>query len=159
MKLKPATTLYRVQAGIKKIAPGVNIRTIWTEDPHFRWDGDGPDPVEEGYVAHNVSVIAEVELDDGTIVVGDDHLGGSYEKPGVEDPLVHGYYYDMLSDALRELYEQLTGKKFAVSRKDWDPMEPPASDGSIPRQVGDAITFLEASAKAIYLLEQRRRRR
>lgn len=158
MKLKPATTLYRVQAGIKKLAPDVNIRTVWTEDPHYRWDGDGPDPVEEGYVAHDVSVIAEIELANGTVVVGDNHLGGSYEKPGVEDPLVHGYYYDMLSSALRELYEQLTGRKLAISRKAWDLTESPTSDGNISRQVGDAIAFLEASAKAIHLLEQRRRR-
>jgi len=159
MKLKPATTLYRVQAGIKKLAPDIRIRTVWEEDPNYRWDFGDPDPAEEGYVAHDVTVSVTVEMPNGIEVVGEDHLGGSYEKPGVEDPLVHGYYYGMLSDALRELYGKLTGRKFAVSRKDWDPTGPTTSESDRSRQVGDAIMFLESSMKAMYLLEQRRGRR
>jgi len=91
-----------VLAELKKIIPGVAISTAWDEDPNFRWDGDGPDPAEEGFVAYDVTVTARAIVA-GEIVEGNDYLGGSYSKPGEHDPDVHGYFLQMLDQALWEL--------------------------------------------------------
>lgn len=36
---------------LKKIAPSIAFSVRREEDSNYRWDGDGPDPAEEGYVA------------------------------------------------------------------------------------------------------------
>ncbi len=157
-----ATTPVGIMSGLRRIAPDITIDTVWSEDPYFIWDGEGPDPVNKGYVPHNVVVRAEVQTVDGETLSGDDGLGGVYERPGVEPGDVHGHFYDMLGVALSELYIALTGKAIPVGRKAWDPREKELEDperAEYAHQVKAAITFTERSSKAIYERDERRRRR
>ena len=103
----PATAA-QILAKLKKAAPNIAISTAWHEDPHFRWDGDGPDPAEEGYLAYDVDVYARA-IADGKLVEGTGSIGGSYSKPGEFDPEVNGYFLDLLRQALDDLWEQLPG--------------------------------------------------
>lgn len=41
------TTPNAIFKKLKKIAPDIGFNVEWEEDPHFEWDGDGPDPQEE----------------------------------------------------------------------------------------------------------------
>lgn len=104
----PATAP-QVLAKLKKIAPHIAIKTVWSRDPHFRWDGDGPDPAEDGYLAYDVDVYARA-IADGQVVEGRDSIGGSYSKPGQFDPEVNGYFLGLLGRALHDLWEQLKDK-------------------------------------------------
>ena len=101
---------------LSTIAPDVDIKTIWTEDPHYTWDGDGPDPADEGYIPCDVRVRAAVIVD-GLLVEGDNLLGGCYEKPGRADPDVHGYFAQMVDEALRNVPVSSRGKHAAQIAK------------------------------------------
>jgi hypothetical protein len=97
-----------ILANLKKIAPDISFKTTWTPDPNFRWDGDGPDPAEEGYQAYDVDVFARAIVN-GEIVEGRNSLGGSYSTPGEHDPDIHGYLPQMLEEATAELQSQVRG--------------------------------------------------
>lgn len=117
----------RIVRKLDEIAPDVGIVTKWEEDPSYRWDGEGPDPREEGYVPHDVWVIAEA-WDRGRKFQGQDVLGGVYEKPGSRDPMIHGYFYQMLDQALgklaaKDLPRRLRLQVAAARRYVWDEME------------------------------------
>ena len=87
------------------VAPRVHISTSWEEDPHFTWDGDGPDPATEGYVAHNVTVTA-VRIERGALRDAESHLAGSYSQyRGPHCPDIHGYFPQMVEEALGALGE------------------------------------------------------
>ena len=103
-----------------RMAPSINFKAIWTEDLSFCWDGDGPDPGLEGYVAHDVDVEARVIVG-GRIISGSESLGGCYEKVGRRDPDVHGYFLQMASAALDDLATQLKGNTRLLKevRKAW----------------------------------------
>lgn len=97
-----------ILSGLKRIAPNVCFSTSWTEDPNFRWDGDGPDPAEEGYMAYDVDVRA-VAIVRGEFREGNASLGGSYSKPGEHDKDIHGYLPQMLAEAAADLSRQVRG--------------------------------------------------
>lgn len=87
---------------LNKIAPDISFSVIWSIDRYFTWDGDGPDPLMEGYISHNVDVLASA------IVAGEDlegrgSIGGVYEKPNEEDPDIHGYLPQKIEGAVDEL--------------------------------------------------------
>jgi len=73
-----------------------------TEDPSFRWDGDGPDPSKDGFLAYDVTVKARTIVE-GEIMEACEYLGGSYYKH--DEPLgdVHGYLPQMLEEAASKL--------------------------------------------------------
>lgn len=89
-----------LQEQLAKVAPNIHFGVKWTEDPSYRWDGDGPDPAEKGILPHDVDVSASIIMN-GELLTGESHLGGCYDKPGELCPDVHGY---MLSEALEELH-------------------------------------------------------
>lgn len=117
-------------AKLKKVAPSIAVKTTWTPDNYFSWDGDGPDPTEEGYQAYDVDVWAKAIVD-GEIVEGQGSIGGSYSKPGEHDPDVHGYFLDLLQKALADLYEQ-------------------TQSGELDRQINEAKDLIERAARIRY---------
>lgn len=102
---KKSTTPEAIFAELRKIAPNIAFSVRHEEDPNYRWDGDGPDPAEEGYVAYGVDVTARAIID-GEIREGSASLGGTYNKPDEIDPDISGYLPQMLEEALEELRRQ-----------------------------------------------------
>ena len=93
-------------AQLARVAPGVHIATTWEGDPTFPWDGDSPDPITYGYYPHDVTVTA-TKIDRGNLHEADSHLGGSYSEPGGPHcPDIHGYFPQMVEEALEELGEE-----------------------------------------------------
>lgn len=153
-----ATTPEGIISGLAKIAPHVAIDVSWKEDPYFRWDGEGPDPAEEGYVAYDVDVTAKAIID-GREVTGQDSLGGVYEKPGNQDQDIHGYFTGMVDRALSELYKEISGFELKESRKRWQVETPPEGTETVLAEIRNAIKFTNVSMKEINERERRRRRR
>ncbi len=153
-----ATTPKGILSALRRIAPNVSIETNWSEDADFIWDGDGPDPAEKGYFPHTVEVVVTVETEGGKTFSGNDFLGGTYARPGVEDPNVSGYFPQMLEMALKGLHLELVEKGVSTSRKEWDPREAetPLDRRELATEVRDAVTFVKRSMEEIYNREQRR---
>ncbi len=153
-----ATTPKGILSGVRRIAPDVAINTHWEIDPYFIWDGDGPDPADRGYEPHNVQVSATVITEEGETVQGTDTLGGTYERDGVEDPNIHGYFPQMLQTALEELHVELAGKPVTRGRKEWDPREADVDTErkGLAEEIRAAVMFVKRSMEAIYAREQRR---
>ena len=154
-----ALTPKGILSGVRRIAPNVSIKIRWQLDRYYIWDGDGPDPVEQGYVPHNVYVSAVVVTTEGKTVFGRGVLGGVYESEGMEDPNIHGYFPQLLEIALMELHRVLIGKRITGGRKEWDPRE--ARKGRRDRiglatEVRAAAMFVQRSSDEIDNREQRR---
>ena len=98
------TTPASIFASLKKVAPHISFSVERTEDPSFRWDGDGPDPTEEGYIAYDVDVYAKA-IEDGDLVEGRASMGGHYDQPDKFDRDIGGYLPQMLEEAVEELKE------------------------------------------------------
>ena len=83
--------------------PDVAVSVTWESDKHFCWDGDGPDPADDGLVAHDVTVTART-IRAGKMIEGIACLGGCYsEFLGPHCPMIHGYFPQKLEEALQEL--------------------------------------------------------
>ncbi len=87
---------------LKKIAPSIAFVVKWIPDNNFVWDGDGPDPADEGYMAYDVDVSAMAVIN-GERLWGVNSLGGVYTKPDEQDPDIGGYLIQMLDEALADL--------------------------------------------------------
>ncbi len=153
-----ATTPKGIISGIGRVAPDIDIYVDWVEDPYFEWDGDGPDPKESGYLPHDVTVRAEIRADD-RVLMGEDHLGSTYAKEYEQDPDIQGYFTGMLDQALEELYKQAARSRSKPSRKSWDPREESSEYHQYLQQIAAARVFVKRSMRAIYEVEERRRRR
>lgn len=88
----------KISVTLRKLAPSFEYSVERERDENFVWDGDGPDPMEEGFEAYNVDVILQVIMD-GQLYRLTETLGGTYDKPGEEDPEIHGYLPQMLEEA------------------------------------------------------------
>lgn len=86
--------------------PDVAITVTRELDPSFEWDGDGPDPTEDGFDAYDVDVVACC-IRNGQLIEGRASLGGSYFQP--EEPIgaVHGYLPQMVDEAVEEMDKAL----------------------------------------------------
>ena len=86
--------------------PDVAITVSRESDGFFVWDGDGPDPTEDGYDAYDVDVVA-CTIRNGALVEGRASLGGCYFLP--DEPLadVHGYLPQMVDEAVAEMDAEL----------------------------------------------------
>ncbi len=95
---------------LKEIAPSIALEQGRTIDEYYQWDGDGPDPAEEGYAAYYVTVKATAIVN-GSKISGNDSLGGCYYQHGETIGEIHGYLPQMLESAIEELltYGDLTG--------------------------------------------------
>src|SRR3990167_1328629 len=127
-------------AQLKKIAPNISFKVSRSPDHNFRWDGDGPDPAEDGYVAYDVDVYARTIID-GEVVEGRQSLGGSYDKPGEFDSDIHGYLPQMLEEAATELAGELKGDA-----------------APLLRQLAEAKKYLKQVLSSRYASSMRRRR-
>lgn len=92
----------KVLIDLRLIAPHVAFSVTKTFDPHFRWDGDGPDPSDDDLFPHTIDFSASVIVC-GELVTGAASLGGSYFRE--EEPVgdAHGYLAQELLDALDDL--------------------------------------------------------
>ena len=94
-----------IVAQLARAAPAVHIVTTWEENPTFTWDGDGPDPSTYGFYPHDVTVTA-MKIERGELLQAASYLGGSYSEVGEPHcPDVHGYFPQMVEEALTELGE------------------------------------------------------
>lgn len=130
-------SLKEVEKTLRKIAPKISFETTWEADPYFVWDGDGPDPKEEGYYAYDVGVRVTAIVDDVEID-GAAYLGGSYSKPREHDPEIHGYYWQMANDALRDLIGNL-----------------PKGERVVRRQANKAIEYLKEISSIRHSIQRR----
>ena len=85
--------------------PDIAVSVSWEFDQYFTWDGDGPDPLDDGYEPHNVTVEAST-IRNGEVITGYAYLGGCYADDE-KCPEIHGYFPQMLEDALHELKTQV----------------------------------------------------
>lgn len=86
--------------------PDVAIRVTKELDDTYVWDGDGPDPADDGFAAYTVKVEA-ITIRNGKAYTGTAYLGGSYYKYGEPVDLIHedvgGYLPQLIDEALKEL--------------------------------------------------------
>jgi len=91
---------------LRRLAPSVWFNATHTPDPYFSWDGDGPDPREEGYDPCTV-VITAATIRIGGITQGESSLSGYYTKPGKSTDDLDGYLPQMLDEATVELQNRI----------------------------------------------------
>lgn len=97
---------------LKRLAPSIACTLVYERDPYYTWDGDGPDPSDEGYEPFTVTVVVKT-IEGGEEISGLDDLGGNYEKVDSRGRVSHpdedigGYLPQMLDKALEELLEEL----------------------------------------------------
>lgn len=86
--------------------PEIAIVVKWEEDHDFEWDGDGEDPITDGYYPYNVDITAS-RIVNGELLEGTASLGGCYSKDGgKDDPEIGGYLNQLVDDAVAELDKQ-----------------------------------------------------
>lgn len=88
------------------VAPHLHIKCTRERDEYFRWDGDGPDPEEDGFEPCTVKVTASY-IADGQLFSDDDYLGGSYFKPGEHTGDVHGYFSGMVQECVQRIHDEI----------------------------------------------------
>lgn len=130
-------TATEILAKLKQLAPNIAITTATTPDPHFEWDGDGPDPQDEGYEPCDVDVTATAILD-GELVEGEASMGGHYVSDDDPDPDFGGYLPQMIEESLQDLAEAMTDKQAS------------GMTYAIGIQIESAITFIKAEMKDRY---------
>jgi hypothetical protein len=99
-------TAKEIFAKLKTIAPNVAFAVGTTPDPSFQWDGDGPDPQDNGYEPVDVDVTATAIVD-GEMLTGTDNMGGHYVNDDEPDDELGGYLPQMLRDAAEDLRTSL----------------------------------------------------
>lgn len=100
-------TLQPCIAALSLTRPDVAIEVTRSADVNFIWDGDGTDPVEEGFYAYDVAVTA-FAIRNGKMLTGSAYLGGCYLKPDEPIAEVHGYLPQMVEEATNDLDEAIT---------------------------------------------------
>lgn len=94
------------------VAGNYHLETIWTPDPYFKWDGDGPAPKRKK--AHDVQVRVSV-ISGGEMHSASAYLGGCYCPPGKPDPDIHGYWLQMVEECLTELPDGIEKKGMVLN--------------------------------------------
>ena len=117
---------------LNKIAPSILFTVSRELDPYESWNGDGPNPRDDGYSPYSVDVTALVIIG-GEIIEGAQSLGSSWYRH--DEPLgdVHGYLPQMLEEAATELQSTIgavspMGRELtaaieymkAVMRQEWE---------------------------------------
>lgn len=120
---------------LRTLAGSVAFSTLRTRDDSFRWDGDGPDPRDEGFECYDVEVRAQTIVY-GTMLEESEYMGGHYDKPGKDkDADLGGYLPQMLQGACDSLAKILKA--------------------NCPEQ---AVTLRQLDAASVYLSEVMRHR-
>jgi len=88
-------------------SPHINIQVIYSidEDIYQHWDGEqSTEELEaQGLTAYNVEVKATT-ICNGEMLEGNAYLGENWMKHPNECEEIHGYFPQMLDEALQELY-------------------------------------------------------
>lgn len=100
----------RVFETLRELAPNVAILVEWRHDPNYQWDGDGSDPVDDGYEPYTVTVWSNAIVD-GRNAQGESHLTGFYAIPGEFDQNIGGYMMQLVDKSLDDLYQQASNNK------------------------------------------------
>lgn len=95
-----------IYASLKTLAPSVCFFTELSPDDDFEWDGDGPNPEDEGYSPVNVDITATAIVN-GEKVVGEASMGGHYVREDDFDPDFGGYLPQLLEEAADFLHDVL----------------------------------------------------
>lgn len=93
-------------SALVNLAPSIVFSATKTEDHSYVWDGDGPDPIEQGFSPYTVCVSAET-IWRGVRVSGSAYLGGCYYADDEEVGDVNGYLNSMLEEAATNLLRRL----------------------------------------------------
>lgn len=117
-----------IYAELRKLAPSVCFSASREVDPYFTWDGDGEDPVNNGYTPYDVDVTASVIVG-GVLVQETDSLGGCYFMD--DEPIgdIHGYLPQMIQEAAVALLHKL----------------PANIDPALVKQLQDVDAFLSSA--------------
>lgn len=99
------TGMEQIEA-LRTSRPDMAITVSREYDPNFAWDGDGPDPIEDGYLPYDGTVRATT-IRKGNLIVGEDVLGGSYYAENEPAGEIHGYLPQMIDEALKEMDAEL----------------------------------------------------
>ena len=95
-------TLSKIES-LKASNPEIAITVEWELDEYFEWDGDGPDPQDEGFNPYTVIVRAS-RIAKGELETGEAILWGCYSKDaGKDDPEISGYLDQMIDEAVKNL--------------------------------------------------------
>lgn len=121
-------------AHLRTIAPSVAITVSREIDEHELWDGEGPDPREDGYQPYCVDVTSRIILD-GEIVEARESLCSSYYLDDEPIGEAHGYLPQMLQESLKRL------------RSDNDDVAFPAY---ILKELGEANIYLKRVMRESY---------
>lgn len=100
-------TIDEVYARLKELAPNVSFTDSKEVDEDEVWDGDGPDPQDEGFTPYAVTWTATT-IHQGNELEGNAYLGSCYMKDE-EIGACHGYTPQKLEEAAQELKDQLPG--------------------------------------------------
>jgi hypothetical protein len=104
----PMTT-EQVYAKLKELAPSVHFTASREFDDDEVWDGDGPDPVEDGFMPYTVEIEATTIIG-GEAIEASAYLGSSYMKDDEEIDDMHGYLPQKLEEAAEDLLKQIEEK-------------------------------------------------
>ena len=98
--------------GLAKAAPSICFLVSRGIDEGYTWDGDGPDPRNDGFDPYDVDVTARFIVRD-KIVQGSASLGGCYFRSDEPTGEIHGYLVQMIEEALENLSRALSRNFFA----------------------------------------------
>jgi hypothetical protein len=87
---------------LRYIAPSIALSVSREIDEDEEWDGDGPDPQEEGYLPYCIEVTASTVIG-GYLKEGFASLCSSYYQPDEPIGEAHGYLPQMVDEALSRL--------------------------------------------------------
>ncbi len=96
---------------LKLSRPDVAITITRFEDP-IPWDGDGPDPSEEGFTCYTFDVTASTILN-GEMIEGSASLGSCWYRADDDSDTareIGGYLPQMIDEALEELDKARVGE-------------------------------------------------
>jgi hypothetical protein len=128
-------TAEQILSRLKDLAPDVAFSVVSEPLPDYVWDGDGPDPIEDGLMPHEVVVSARA-VENAALIEDDKACYGHYLKEGESPGDVGGYLPQMLKDAASYLLKRLT-------------------DGRLKGQVRAVIEFLRVEMRERWEEEQR----
>lgn len=110
MKTPPASSLTAIPApyaeDLATVAPSIVFEVSRSLDPYHSWDGDGPDPRDDGFSPYDIDVTAETIVR-GKRVQGAASLGDSYFRPTEPTGDIHGYLLQLLDNAAKDLRKVL----------------------------------------------------
>lgn len=134
---------------LKKLAPNVYFSAGRKLDPSFIWDGDAPDPAEDGFDPYDVTVRAAAIIN-GELIEDSDSLGGSYFKENEPLDDIHGYLPEMLQEAAALLQDHLI---LSVSPSPLDADAAQHRSHTI-RQLDRVLDFLKQELRARWQTQQ-----